>query len=145
MSHTKIMVIKRKELFLTILLSVIVLLLLTFLFFLFAPKKEETSDAGHMYRPGTYSSTFTLGENELSLSIRVTENAVTSIEITNLSEAVTTMYPLVEPSLQNISGQLQNGIEISEITISENSRYTELLLLNAIDAALAPARTASAP
>ena len=47
------------------------------------------------------------------------------------------MYPLVSSSLDNINQQLENGVELSEIQVNDESKYTELLLLNAIDEAVA--------
>lgn len=137
MPHTKIMVLKTKEILTGAILTALGILLIVLLFFLFSSKDDDSKRAHETYSSGVHTSSLTLGENELFLSVTVNDNRVCHAEITNLSEAVTTMYPLVSSSLDNINQQLENGVELSEIQVNDESKYTELLLLNAIDEAVA--------
>ena len=50
------------------------------------------------------------------------------------------MYPLVQPSLEKINLQLSQGIPIDEITLSEDSKFTETLLIEAIETTLSKAK-----
>ena len=54
----------------------------------------------------------------------------------NLEESVTTMYPLVKPSLASIEKELVKGTGLDDIPVSEKSKYTETLLIEGIRTAL---------
>ena len=64
---------------------------------------------------------------------------IQSIRLVNLSESVTTMYPLVEPALDELAEQVCEKQSTEHISYSEDSKYTSQLLLKAIDEALAMA------
>ena len=55
-----------------------------------------------------------------------------SVELVNLDESVSTMYPLMEPTVEKISKQLAAGSSIEEIALSEESQYTEKLIVEAV-------------
>lgn len=139
MPHTKIMVLKTKEILTGAILTALGILLIVLLFFLFSSNDKDSAPARETFSSGIHTGSLTLGENELFLTVTVNDSQVCHAEITNLSEAVTTMYPLVSASLDNINRQLAKGVELSEIQVSDESKYTELLLLNAIDEALSAA------
>ena len=46
------------------------------------------------------------------------------------------MYPLIEPSFEELSGQITENQSLEGITYSDDSRYTSILLLNAVEASL---------
>jgi uncharacterized protein with FMN-binding domain len=46
------------------------------------------------------------------------------------------MYPLVQPSLQNLTQQICDTQSTSNLTYPEESRYTSQVLLQAIERAL---------
>lgn len=139
MSNTKILILKRKEILYTGIFLIMGVMLIILLFCFFSGKSKETMSSS-LYEPGVYSDTVTLGENELNISVTTGANQIYQVEITNLNESITTMYPLMEPALEDISTQLLNGVELSEVQISDDCKYTGLFLLNAIDKALEPAR-----
>ena len=58
------------------------------------------------------------------------------MRIVNIDETITTMYPLVEPALEDISEQLSNDVPIDQLALNEHSRYTQTLLIEAIKAIL---------
>lgn len=142
MSNTKILILKRKEVLYTGIFIVMGVFVLILLFSFFSGKSKETI-SNSLYEPGVYSSTVTLGENEMDISVTIGENEIYQVEITNLNDSITTMYPLVVPALEDINSQLAQGTELSEVQISEDCKYTGLFLINAIDQALKPAKKTS--
>ena len=54
----------------------------------------------------------------------------------NLYEAITTMYPLVEPALTEIEAQLIAGKQLSEITLTQDRQYTQTAILQTIESTL---------
>jgi hypothetical protein len=83
-----------------------------------------------------------LNDTALNLEVVVDKNHINSVEIKNIDEAVTTMFPLVEPSLESIRTQLYNDVPLEEIKIEEDQKYTQQLLIEAIKTALEKAQTA---
>ena len=71
----------------------------------------------------------------------VDENNITSVSLNNLSESVTAMYPLLEPSLDSINEQLDSISSVDELTLDSESRYTGLILQQAIKNALQKAKS----
>ena len=49
------------------------------------------------------------------------------------------MYPLVEPALENLATQIYATQSTDNITYEDDSKYTSMLLLEAIKSALAKA------
>ena len=146
MSKTKIIVLQMKELVYTGIFVGLGILLIVLLFVMFYPKKEKSSDMAEnvtaetvTYIPGIYNSELTLGENVLHLEVIVDEDQIKSVSFVNLDDTVTTMYPLVKPSLESIEKELIAGTPIDEIPIQEKSKYTQSMLLDGIKAALSKA------
>ena len=92
------------------------------------------------YIPGVYSSQLNLGGSALMLSVTVDESRVTGVSIDNMDETLTAMYPLVQPSLDDINNQIGLVSSIDDITYSSDNKYTTILILEAIDDALEDAR-----
>ena len=69
------------------------------------------------------------------------ENSITSVSLTNLSESVTAMYPLLEPSLEDINSQLENISSIDDLELNSENKYTGLILQQAIKNALQKAQS----
>lgn len=67
-------------------------------------------------------------------------NRITSIDLVPLSEAVTTMYPLMQPTLNDLAGQIISNQSTENLTYPSTSRYTSTALLNAINTALDKAK-----
>ena len=98
---------------------------------------SETTEPS--YNPGTYDSTITLGESTLSVMVTVDDHSIQDIALSNLDESVTTMYPLLSSSLEAINTDLQYVSSIDDLTVSGDTKYTSMLLINAIKEALAKA------
>lgn len=138
MSKTRIVVIQMKEIVYTAIFVGLGILLILLLVFMFLPKNKKTSEQAQ-YIPGVYTHQITLGESSLNVEVVVDENHINNVSITNLSDSITTMYPVVKPALDDISKQLANNVSLDKIKISENCKYTELLLLQGVERALVKA------
>lgn len=134
MSKTKIVVLHLKEIIYTAIFAGLGILLIILLIVMFLHKNDSStptmSDA--KYTPGKYSSTVKLNDTNLNLEIVLDENHIKKVGLVNIDEAVTTMYPLVEPCLNNIAEQLYNDVDIDSIEASDDNKFTQELLVNAI-------------
>ncbi len=129
-TQTKIVVVKGKELIYT---GIFLIILLVNMFG--SDKKIQTEKAGK-YIPGVYTSVVTLGENQLNVSVAVDKDTISGVTIENLNETVTTMYPLLEPALNEINNQISVVDSVDEISYSKENQYTYIILNQAIKNAL---------
>ncbi len=140
-AKTKIWVFHMKELIYTaifIALGIVFLLLLVFMFS--AGKKAETAEAlPTRYTAGIYTASMTLGGNPVEIAVTVDEDYISSIRFRQLDETVAAMYPLMEPALNALSDQICASQSLDNISYSEDSQYTSLMLMSAIRTALSKA------
>ena len=130
-SKTKIIVLHMKEIIYTVIFATLGILILCLLFFMFSGNRHS-SVSDKKYTPGVYTSSFTLGNEDLELEVSVSDTSINS----NLSETVTAMYPLLQPSLENLADQICKSQSLDHLTLSSDSPYTSQLLLNTIRDAL---------
>ena len=152
MASTKLIVLKSKEIIYTLIFLALVLLLIIILAVMFkkpAAENDDTSSGSEntetettqeSYNPGTYSSEFSLGESTISVMVTVDEESITDVALANLDESITTMYPLLETSMEEINTELQYVSSIDDVTYSGDNKYTTMLLLDAIKEALEQAK-----
>lgn len=137
---TKIVVLKMKELIYTGILLVLGILAIIFLIIMSGVKDDgqstEPTDSASVYVPGTYTTAMTLNGSHVELSVTVDETAILSIDLQNMDESVSVMYPLMEPALESLSAQILENQSIDNIEYSSDNLYTSTVLLNAITAAL---------
>lgn len=146
MAKTKIVVIQTKELIYTAIFAGLGILLILLLVFMFLPSqssKEKKEHTGSTYTPGIYTSQIKLGDSTLNLELVVDADQIKSVSLVNLEKSVSTMYPLVKPSLESIEKKLIAGTSIDDIPLSEKSKYTESLLIEGIRTALSKAKSNS--
>lgn len=137
MGNTKIVVLRSREVLYTILFLVLGILLLALFFFMFLPgMKTEEAAASASYVPGIYNSQLNLNDTMLNIEVVVDENHINSIRLVNIDESIATMYPLMEPSMESISEQLCKGVPIEDIVLSDSSKYTQTMLLQAVEETL---------
>lgn len=139
MSKTKIVIIQFKEIIYTAVFAGLGILLILLLIFMFLPdKKNQDSGAKESakYTAGVWTSELTIGETSLNIEVVVDESHINSVSITNLNESVTTMYPLLQPSLDDIESQLCKTGDIDSVKLSDSSKYTQTVLLDAVKATL---------
>ncbi len=140
MAKTKIVVIQMKELIYTAIFAGLGILLIVLLIIMFLPSGSQSEKTGKntagTYTPGIYTSQIALGDTTLNLEIAVDADQIKSVALVNMEESVTTMYPLVKPSLEAIEKELIAGTSLDDIPLSEKSKYTESLLIDGIRTAL---------
>ena len=146
MASTKLIVLKSKEIIYTVIFLGLVALFIIILTIMFkkpatvsetASSNTASETTEPSYNPGTYDSTITLGES--TLSVMVNDHSIQDVALSNLDESVTTMYPLLSSSLEAINTDLQYVSSIDDLTVSGDTKYTSMLLINAIKEALAKA------
>ncbi|MDO5146911.1 MAG: hypothetical protein Q4D60_07895 [Eubacteriales bacterium] len=140
-AKTKIIVVKAKELIYTALFVCLAIVLILLLIFMFAPEENSMTTSAGVYTPGVYTSTITLGDTALDVAVSVDENQITSVTLNNLSESVTAMYPLLEPSLESINAQIGTISSVDELQLNAENKYTGLILQQAIKNALQKAKS----
>lgn len=142
MAKTKIVVIQLKEIIYTVIFAALGILLILLLIFMFRGGKNEgeATTSTNLYKAGKYSSSIALNDVALNLEVVVDKNHINHVSIVNIDEAITTMYPLVEPSLEAIAEQLYDDVPIDQVEIKEDSKYTQQLLIEAIKVALDKAK-----
>ena len=148
-SKTKIVVLHVKELIYTGILAVLGILFIVLLIIMFLPKEEKpetvptmTQTTSNTYVPGVYTTSLILNDNVVEIEVTVDERNINSIRLVNLDEAVTTMYPLIQPSFEDLANQIISNQSLDGITYSDDSKYTSMILLNAITASLEKAVSA---
>ncbi|MGN0494764.1 MAG: hypothetical protein ACI4GW_00915 [Lachnospiraceae bacterium] len=137
-THTKIVVVKAKEIIYTGILLILGIILAVVLFYMFGKGSKTKSTC--KYNPGVYNSTITLGENTLNVAVTVDEDTINGVDIENLNETVTTMYPLLEPALDEINNQISTVDSVDDITYSSENQYTYIILNQAIKNAIEEAK-----
>ena len=95
-----------------------------------------TSTSQNTYVPGIYSSTLLLGNANVELQVAVDKNHINSITLTNLDESITTLYPLMSPTLSELASVILSEQSIDNISYGTENRYTSMLLMHAITEAL---------
>ena len=153
-AKTKIVVLHMKELIYTGIFAVLGILFVVLLVMMFLPDKEESpgsdaptgtespdgstdvtdgtspvSDAASLYIPGVYNTELVLGDQTLNVEVMVDRNTITSIQLVNLSEAV---YPLLQPAFDSLVSQICEQQSLDNISYDADSKYTSLVLLEAI-------------
>ena len=154
-TKTKIVVLHMKELIYTGIFAALGILLLILLITMLLPDKEDTSatpspstdtqtpsestetdatavSSSDTYVPGVYTTELVLNDQSIDVEVIVSQSSITSIRLVNLSEAVTTMYPLLQPTFDSLCNQIYEKQSLEEISYETESKYTSLVLLEAI-------------
>lgn len=151
-AKTKIVVLHMKELIYTGIFCLLGILFVVLLIMMFLPDKEKNpapdedsaavTSSASIYIPGIYTTELVLGSQTIDVEVIVAKDSITSIRLVNLNEAVTTMYPLLEPTLDSICTQVYETQSLEGITYTSDSKYTSLVLLEAIQSSLSKAAAA---
>lgn len=140
---TKIVVLHMKELVYTGIFVGLGIILIILLIVMFMPDKEgkkETKPTVSEYVAGVYSTSVMLNGSTFDIEVVVDKDRINSIQLKNISETVTTMYPLLEPALEQLAQQIYVNQSTENITYDEENKYTSMVLLNAIDSSLQKAQ-----
>ena len=143
MAKTRIIVLKLKKLLrIGIPVALVLVLFVLLLVFFVSPNNNHTDNGEPItptvatYRAGVYNSVIELGDSLLNLEVVVDTDHINSVRLVNLDEATSAMYPLMEPAAADISAQLTAGTALSDVTLSESSKYTQTLLLEGVRSTL---------
>ena len=140
-AKTKIVVLHMKELIYTAIFAALGILFVILLIMMFLPDKDKENtpavdsnavETASLYIPGVYNTELVLGDQTLNVEVMVDRNTITSIQLVNLSEAVTTMYPLLQPAFDSLVSQICEQQSLDNISYDADSKYTSLVLLEAI-------------
>lgn len=166
-AKTKIVVLRMKELIYTGIFVALGILLIILLIAMFLPKgdtasskrdsdttEEQNTDAANqdtssvssssIYIPGIYTTQLVLNDQSIDVEVIVDQTSITSIRLVNLSESVSTMYPLLEPAFESICEQIYATQSVDEITYETENKYTTLVLLEAVKSSLEKAYASAA-
>lgn len=168
-SKTKIVVLHMKELIYTGIFAALGILFIVLLIIMFLPGKDDSGnapatqpgtqedglspsaqpDAGaaassSVYIPGVYTTELVLNDQTIDVEVIVDKQAISSIRLINLNEAVTTMYPLLQPTFDSLCRQIYEKQSLDSITYESESKYTSLVLLEAIKNSLDKASAGNA-
>ena len=109
------------------------ILLIVLLFVMFGPGHTDKKQTSHkQYTPGTYTSTLTLNNTNLEVEVSVDSSRINSIRFANLDETVTTMFPLIQPAIEEIADQIYDTQSLDAVELSDDAPYTSQIILNAI-------------
>ncbi len=142
-SKTRIVVLRMKEIIYTAIFIGFAILLVMLFLFMFRPKndrKAETDSAAASYTPGLYSSTITLGNQNVNIEVAVDAERINSISLVPLSDSVETMYPLMQPAIASLAEQIVASQSLEGIEYPAGSQYTSMALMSAIETAINKAR-----
>ncbi len=142
-SKTKIVVLHVKELIYTGIFAALGILFIILLIIMFLPKEKKqetmstvTQPTSDTYVPGVYTTSLILNDNVVEIEVTVDEKNINAIRLVNLDEAVTTMYPLIQPSFEELADQIIKSQSLEGITYPDDSKYTSMILLDAITSSL---------
>lgn len=148
-SKPQIFVFHLKEVIYTAIFILLGLLFLLLLFIMFKPdsdKKEENggvssnnTNATVSYVPGTYSTTVNLNGQSFEVQVTTAEDQITDISLVSVDSSVSTLYPLLEPTMASLSEQIYENQSLEDLTVSEDATYTSDLLIDAISSSIAMA------
>lgn len=140
MSRTRIVILQMRELIYTAIFVGLGILLLILLCVMFWPGKggksdraAETGQSEQKYEAGAYTKEIQLGDATVNIQLSLDEDCVKSVELINLEESISTMYPLMQPTVKKMSEELAAGKDMDEIVVSEDSQYTEKLIAEAVN------------
>ncbi|MDE7319391.1 MAG: hypothetical protein K2N46_06650 [Lachnospiraceae bacterium] len=137
-AKTRIWVFHMKELIYTAVFISLGIVFLILMIFMFASdrKQETAAELPSRYTAGIYTASMTLGGNPVEIAVTVDEDYISSIHFRQLDETVSAMYPLMEPALEALSEQILETQSLENLSYSEESQYTSLMLMSAIRNAL---------
>ncbi|MFQ7311647.1 FMN-binding protein [Sellimonas sp.] len=135
-SKTKIVVLHMKEIIYTAVFALLGILLILILLFMFLPDDSKEKSSSKEYMPGIYTSSITLNNTPLQVEVSVDKHHINSVRFSNLDETVTTMYPLIQPAMEDVADQVVKNQSTDNITSSSEDSYTSKLITDAINDAL---------
>ena len=138
--QTKILVLHMKELVYTAIFLVLGVILVILLVTMFGMDKKETPAASPAaYIAGVYTSSIDFQNRSVDVQVIVDENRIKDISLVHLEDTVSVMYPLMEPTIEQLRDQILDQQSLDGISYEAENQYTSAVLLRAIGQALAKA------
>ncbi len=146
-AKTKIVVLRMREVVYTAIFAALGICLIILLIFMFMKGKngnntptipQESTESAN-YIAGIYQTSVVLRNEVISVEVIVDENHINSVRLINTNDTVTTMFPLFEPAMTELAAQIVETQSLEDLTYSEDSKYTSLVLLKAVENALSKA------
>lgn len=137
---TKIMVFRLKEIIYTVIFVALGILLIFLLVHMFSPSKDDSPANSGTYTPGVYTSALTVGSQTVDVEVTVDADHINAIRLVNLNESVTTMYPLMQPAIEDLADQILANQSTDHVVFPGSQKYTSSALLQAINSALDKAK-----
>ena len=141
-AKTKIIVLHVKELVTAAILAALGLFLILLLVILFLPRGSEPGEeeaqetVGASYVPGVYAAELTIGDKTIEVETILEADRIASVRLINLDEAITTAYPLLEPTMESICRQVCGNQSLENVKTESSARYTSQALLSAIQSCI---------
>jgi len=136
-SKTRIIVLHMKEIIYTAVFVVLGILLIALLAAMFLPKsKGARADSEPKYTPGVYTSTLELNNTTLEVEVTVDASHINSIRFSNLNESIATMFPLIQPAIEDIAEQIYKTQSLENLEYPEDTPYTSQIIVETIQTAL---------
>jgi len=132
----RIMVFRLKEIIYTAIFVALGVLLIVLLVHMFSSKSEDAPASGSIYIPGIYTTSMTIGGQTMDVEVTVDADHINSIRLVNLDESITTMYPLMEPTIENLEEQILAAQSLDYVVHEESQKYTSTALLQTIEKTL---------
>ena len=138
--QTKILVLHMKELVYTAIFLVLGVILVILLVTMFGTDKKEAPATGPAaYIAGVYTSSIDFQNRSVDVQVIVDENRIKDISLVHLEDTVSVMYPLMEPTIEQLRDQILDQQSLDGISYEAENQYTSAVLLRAIGQALAKA------
>ena len=133
-SKTKIIVLHMKEVIYTIIFLVLLIIFGVLMFFMFGSEKSAavSNTSTSRYTPGIYRTSIQLNSNTFDVEVTVDQEHIRSLQLRNLSESTSAMFPLVEPVLNSLSSQIYTDQSLDNLEYPSDQKYTSVMLINAI-------------
>lgn len=100
------------------------------------PGNSSSVPKSNTYTPGIYTSSISVNGTPVEIQVTVDESNINAIELKNLSESITTMYPMIQTSFDELSEQVIKNGSTDNISYEADNKYTSTVLLNGIKQAL---------
>lgn len=97
---------------------------------------SPTGTEALLYIPGVYNTILLLGDHSLEIETILEKDRIASIRLVDPDEEITSMYPLLAPTMESLRRQICEKQSLEGLTVNLESRYTSLVLLEAIRASI---------
>ena len=136
MSQTKIVVIPFKKLLIGAVIAAIIIAFIIFAVIRLGSNSSDNSRNTTKPKSSTVNASASSNiETPLDIQVTVDSSNINSIELVNLSESITTMYPKLTTSFDEVAAKVMEA-GTTNITYDSANRYTYSVFIEAISAAL---------